>query len=554
MVILEADQLTFTYAGENRPALQNINLSIQEGEFFLLCGRSGSGKSTLLRLMKPEISPHGILSGEVRLRGQSVRTLHPRESARKIGFVFQDPENQPVMDTVLDELVFGLENIGMETEKMRERLAEMSHYFDIYPLLDEPIHHLSGGQKQLVNLAAVLMMEPSVLLLDEPAASLDPVSAKNFFNILKRMNEELGITIIIAEHRLEDVLPVADRLAVLEQGTLVEAGSPRSVAARLWQRGKEEKEFLPAVSRLYLEFEKHPHADQIPLSVKEGRSWVSGLTPELREEKKFSAQTHSDPILEARQVIFQYERDGNRTLDHCSLRVHPGEWLAVVGPNGSGKSTLLKILSGILKPRQGQVRYRGKKLPGPLPGNIGFLPQTPKALFIRDTLLESFQTLIQRRDSRGKSWLQQWISYFRLEPLLDRHPFDLSGGEIQLAALAALLAVSPDVLLLDEPVKGMDPVLKKRVGNLLKVLNKDGMTIVMVTHDVEFAAAYADRCAMLFRGSVSSISTAENFFKRNLFYTTSISRMTRAGTIPEVSTIEEAKRKWIFSGGGETKK
>ena len=503
----------------------------------------------MLRLFKQEIAPHGTLQGRIFYNGKPLEELEPVQRAKDIGMVFQDPENQPVMDKVLEELVFGLENFGIPTDSMRKKVAEMVHYFGIHQLLDKKIHHLSGGQLQIINLASILLLEPEILLLDEPTARLDPVATKDFLQILKQLNEEFGITVIMVEHRLDDVFPLADRVYVLDQGKLYYQGKPKEVIASIW--GKQHLSmfpYLPKTALLYFEHNSSPDTRKLPLTVKEGRQWINGLNIGGNNENTKNEQgDKSKTILSLQKVGFQYEKSGSPVLQDLSLSVYEGEWLAVVGANGTGKSTLLKIAAGVLQPFHGHVKYKGKKLHKCDPFTIGYLPQNPKILFVHDTVKEHLESTVDRLHIKdGLKKLNELITFFNLKPLLERHPYDVSGGEMQKIALATVLLSSPKILLLDEPTKGLDPEMECRFGNRLQQLQKNGLTIIMVTHDTEFAASFADRCAMMFQGEITTVAPTKDFFKGNFFYTTAINRITRGSRVPEVVTVEEAKERWMI--------
>lgn len=543
MALLETKQLSFTYPNQNHPSLQNISFSVNEGEFIVLCGPSGSGKSTLLRQIKREVAPHGHLSGEIFYKGEHLEKISPIQLAKEIGMVFQDPENQMVMERVFEELVFGLENIGITTEEMRKRVAEMVHYFGIGHLLNKKIHELSGGQKQTVNLASILLMEPKLMLLDEPTAQLDPVATKEFIELIKRMNEEFGITVIITEHQLDELLPIADRVIVMEEGKIIQDGPPRKVVSFLKDHeNKRIFSYLPSLSRLYLTYTNDISSSQLPLTVKEGKRWIKSLSIEPSKNME-SYEKNVREILSVKDVDFQYDKYTARILDRLSLKVYEGEWLAVVGANGTGKSTLLKVMALLESPQRGSVIFNKKKMKKPNPNLIGYLPQNPKLAFIHDTVIAELND-IAKKNKVETSVLDKLITYFRIEKLLNQHPYDLSGGEMQKVALIGVLLSSPKILLLDEPTKGLDPEAKREIGQWLKELQKQGLTIVMVSHDIEFAATYATRCAMMFEGSITVEAPTRDFFKGNTFYTTVVSRITRDSHVPEIVTVEEAKIKW----------
>ena len=545
MALLETKNLTFTYPGETNPVLRELSLTINKGEFVVIAGPSGSGKSTLLRLFKQEVTPFGKREGELYYEGVPLHLLDKKKAAREIGIIFQDPENQTVMDRVLNELTFGMENLQIDPVRMRKKIAELSHFFGIHPLLKRSIHELSGGQKQLVNLASVLLMEPTILLLDEPTAQLDPVASKNFLHILNRVNQEFGITILMAEHHLDDVLPLCDRLIFLNAGNKVLEGQPRQVIGTIQEHNYDQfQNYLPGITRLFLNFQPHSPDDAVPLTVREGRQWIQKIRIE-RQGKEDEKPEISSPLLELKNIVFQYEKGGDRIFDHLDLSVSEGEFLAIVGANGTGKSTLLKIMAGLEKPQKGRVLYRGEKLTRPRPEAIHYLPQNPKLLFTRDTIREELADFMARKNDRAaKKRIQNLMEFFNLEDYLDRHPFDISGGELQTLAFMIVLLSAEQLLLLDDPTKGLDPDINRETAKRPQELQKKGVTIIMATHDIEFAAEFSDRCAMLFQGTVTAIDETARFFKGNTFYTTTINRMTRNTAVPEVVTLEEAKQVW----------
>ncbi len=545
MALLEAKNISFKYPDESVPVLKNISFTVEPGEFIVLCGPSGSGKSTLLRLLKREIAPHGTKEGDFYLENQPITKASAEQVAKQIGMVFQDPENQIVMDKVLEELVFGMENMGMSTEEMRKKVAEIVHFFGLEHLLERKTYELSGGQKQLINLAAVLLMEPKILLLDEPTSQLDPVAAREFIGMLQTMNEELGITVIIAEHRLEELFGIADRALVLDKGELMDFDTPRKVIEKLGSTINHPMyRYLPSPARLFLEHASIREGEMIPLSVKEGKQWLMGL--HVTENKHHDIeQVYNKELLSLKKVDFQYAKDSGKVLDSLSLTVYEGEWLTIVGANGTGKSTLLKVMAGLDKVQRGTITYKGKKVNKQLPEEIGFLPQNPKLFFLHDTIEDELEEIIKKYQvTSGKVRMEELLTTFNLSSLKKRHPYDVSGGEMQKAALAGVLLRTPKLLLVDEPTKGLDPEAKQSFGELLKQLQQQGLTIVMVTHDIEFAAKFSTRCAMMFQGSITIEAQVRSFFQGNAFYTTVMNRMTRGSYVPNALTVEEACATW----------
>jgi energy-coupling factor transport system ATP-binding protein len=523
MAYIELNHVSFSYPDAPSAALQDVSLTVEKGQFIVLFGASGSGKSTLLRLLKKEIQPHGKLSGSIRTEAPST----------DIGFVFQDPENQVVADQVLHELVFGLENSGLSTNEMRNRVAEMVHFFDAEPLLHRKTHELSGGQKQQMNLASVLLMQPDILLLDEPTAQLDPVSARGFLDMLVRLNEEFGMTIILAEHRLEEVFTVADKIVMMENGQISYEGEPREVLQELWN--SPLKAYVPSIPSLFLELGK---TGRLPLTVKEGRNLLRNTKNPLVEEVSVS-QTE---LMKMKNVYYQYDKKSPLVLKDVEFSLNQGEIYALLGGNGSGKSTFLKVLCGIFEPQRGKVFFKDQQLKvlKKKEQHLGYLPQNPKLFFIHDTVEAELNATIEKWGITDQDKVDQLLLDLGISHLLKSHPYDLSGGELQKAALACLLIRNPEVLILDEPTKGLDPISKQHLAAILKKLNVNGMTIMMSTHEVEFAAQYATKCGMMFQGAITSEDTPINFFKGNFFYTTMLQRLFRSVPGASVITFEEA--------------
>ncbi|MBU9712007.1 ABC transporter ATP-binding protein [Evansella tamaricis] len=558
MAFIEINNLTFNYPNNiNAPALDELSLSVEKGQFIVLFGPSGCGKSTLLRLLKKEIQPHGVLSGDILFNGH---TLDEEGSgSREVGFVFQDPENQVVADQVLHELAFGLENQGLPTNEMRNRIAEMVHFMGAEHLLHRKTHELSGGQKQQLNLASVLLMQPSVLLLDEPTAQLDPVSSREFLDMIVRLNEEFGLTVIMAEHRLEEVISVADKIVMMDNGRVQIAGNPKQVVNHIWN--KADKTYIPSIPSFYLqitkEVDQHHQSvvEDIPLTVKEGKNWLQSqpfIDNGRKSELNKAEEIDMADIVRVNNLFFQYEigKKAELILKELDFSLRKGEIYTLLGGNGSGKSTLLKVICGIHKPQRGKVYIYEKSLKrwtrNELAKSIGYLPQNPKLFFIQDTLEKELQYTMEQWDIESPYEATTLLESLGISHLRHKHPYDLSGGELQKAALACLLLRKPEILLLDEPTKGLDPVSKKQLGKILIQLQSNGMTVLMTSHDVEFAAKIADRCGMMFEGKITSESEPASFFRGNFFYTTMIQRLLRS-TPCEAVTLEEAVQSWKIS-------
>lgn len=519
MALLTIKNLSFSYAAEHEKALHTISFDVENGEFIVLCGATGSGKSTLLRLLKRELAPMGEKTGELFFDGKPLDSLSAKDSASLIGYVMQQPEEQIATDKVWHELAFGLENQNLPQGVIRRRVAEMASYFGIEDWFLSDVSALSGGQKQLLNLASVMVMQPKLLLLDEPTAQLDPITASDFIATLKKLNRELGLTIILIEHRLEEVVPLCDRLMVMENGTLLAMDAPRKAVAMLREH-PALLEGMPVSVRLF-------HAlggeGDVPLDIREGRSFVEKhYKNEIRALPEKDYEHSEKKALSFRHVYFRYEKNGEDILTDLDFDVYENEIFCILGGNGSGKTTTLSAASGLYTPYSGDIRVFGKKIKDYKNGTLykeclALLPQDVQTVFLRNTVKEELDDA-----NADISALPYDLSH-----LLHRHPYDISGGERQLVALAKVLAGKPKLLLLDEPTKGLDASAKARVMDILKDLKASGVTIVAVTHDVEFAASLADRTALFFRGSIICAETPRRFFAENNFYTTAASRMTR---------------------------
>ena len=524
--------LSFSYPEQARHALEGISLTVKQGEFLVLCGPSGCGKSTLLRQLKTVLAPHGTRTGEILFEGTPLSDIDQQTQSQKIGFVQQSPENQIVTDKVWHELAFGLESLGYDTPTIRRRVAEMASFFGIQTWFYKNVTELSGGQKQLLNLASIMAMQPSVLILDEPTSQLDPIAASDFLATLGKINRELGTTILLTEHRLEEAFPLASRVAVMDKGRLLCTGTPNEVGLTLKDAGHSMFLAMPTAMRVWAAVDS---GAPCPVTVREGRDWLSGFaeTQKLRELPPEETHTYApDTAIECKELWFKYEKDLPDVVKGLSLRVRKGEFLALLGGNGTGKTTSLKLLVGILKPYRGELT---------LHGSVGVLPQNPQALFVKKTVREDLYEIFRGRglDKVAQdAKIAHVTALCRLGELLDRHPYDLSGGEQQRAALAKVLLLEPEILLMDEPTKGLDAEFKQVFAEILQVLLYRGVTILMVSHDIEFCARYAHRCALFFDGSIVTEDTPRTFFSGNSFYTTSANRMARA-MLPGAVTPED---------------
>jgi energy-coupling factor transport system ATP-binding protein len=586
------ERLRFQYPEGEKLALCGIDLEVREGEFLALCGTSGCGKSTLLRHLKTALTPHGRHAGTVRFRGVLLKDLSLREQTARIGFVQQNPDNQIVTDMVWHELAFGLESLGYPSSIIRLRVAEMASFFGIQEWYRKPVSELSGGQRQLLNLAAVMTMQPDVLILDEPTSQLDPIASSDFLATLRKINSEIGTTIILSEHRLEEVLAIASRTLVMSDGTLVSQGSAQTVGRELKASCHPMLAAMPTPMRVYLALEGSidgceggeggddgvggvgnsdsgyclgtvgvgkSDSGYCPVTVGEGRAFLRNrlprgvpavsappaLVPDVQ-----SSKPRESIVVSLKNVWFRYEREGRDVLQGLDLEVAQGELLGIVGGNGTGKTTALNVIAGLLRPYRGKVQILGEDLSkrgddALLGKGVAVLPQDPQTLFKANTIREDLAEMLSGRGRQAEAERQAAIvsiaELTQIGDLLDMHPYDISGGEQQRVALAKVLLCEPTLLLMDEPTKGMDSFFKVSFAELLGDLRRRGLTVVMVSHDLEFCAHFASRCALFFDGGIVAQGEPHEFFSGNSFYTTAANRMSR-NIIDGAITVEDVVR------------
>ena len=544
MEILRVDGLKFSYPNQLKKALNNINFSIDEGDFVLICGESGCGKSTLLRHLKPELSPHGQVSGDIYYYSQKINDYSSKQLASEIGYVLQNPDSQIVTDKVWHELAFGLENMGLDTQSIRLRVAEMASFFGIQGWFRKNVNDLSGGQKQLLNLASIMAMQPKILILDEPTSQLDPIAAKDFIDTLVRINKELSTTIIMTEHNLEDIYSVCDKVIVMEDGKVI-CNDTNYKVVDILSGDKNHKMFksLPTPSKIYNQLNEYLEgASKSPLTVKDCRQWLNDSMDELTITKLDDTETEinidekdREIAIELKDVYFQYNKISEPTIRDLSFKVYKGEIYSILGGNGTGKSTTLSLVARQRKPQRGKIfinniemkKYNNKSL---YENNLALLPQNPQSLFVFETVKEDLEEVLILKNKDRKyidKEVKRVSKLLDIEHLLEHHPYDLSGGELQRAGMAKVMLLNPKIILLDEPTKGLDAYCKEEIGKMLMKLRDMGVTIVVVSHDIEFSARYSDRCAMFFDGSIVSEGTPKEFFLGNNFYTTVSNRIAR---------------------------
>lgn len=538
METFRIEQLAFSYPNMEKLALKNINLTIDSGEFVVICGKSGCGKSTLIRHLKTVLTPYGKREGDIYFQGKLLDLVDDRTQSSQIGYVLQSPENQIVTDKVWHELAFGLESLGYDNNTIRLRVAEMASFFGIQTWFRKNVTELSGGQKQLLNLASIMAMQPSVLILDEPTSQLDPITASDFLKTIKKINEELGITIVMVEHDLEEVFNMADRIILMDAGEVIIDDKPKNVGKKVKQLMPDMFEAMPSPIKIASSL----NINETPITVKEGRYFINELFvneevayTRVEDNKEYNNIYSDKAAIKMKDVWFKYEKDGNDIVKDLNFEVKEGEFFCVVGGNGTGKSTTVSLICGINKPYRGKVEvfeknikeYKNKEL---FNNNIAILPQDPQSLFVKNTvekdLYEMFPKLgMSKREKINK--IEKISKLVEIEDLLNHHPYDLSGGEQQRAALAKVLLLEPKLLILDEPTKGLDAHFKVKFAKIINKLIENKVTVVMVSHDIEFCASYAHRCALFFDGSIVTSNTPNKFFSGNSFYTTVANRMSR---------------------------
>lgn len=566
MALLEFKNLNFRYAGSDRDVLAGINLSIDDGEIVLIAGASGSGKTTLLKHMISSMTPCGQRTGEMNIA-----------DGLFAGYVGQNPDDQIVTDKVWHELAFGLENMGLPSDEIRRRSAETASYFGISGWYHRETGKLSGGQKQILNLAAVMAMKPDVLVLDEPTSQLDPIAAEHFLDTVFKLNRELGITVVMSEHYTEHIFAGADKVVMMCEGKIVQAGTPKNVAERLWNG--ESSLWLPAAAQIALNMYSDREPQFIPFTIRDGRrwikEWIKGRLVDKETEvsegntnnggnegsscgvvsssvsngsiggRKNMPEVTAFPTVVVKNVIFRYSRYDENVLENLSFEAYRGEILALLGGNGSGKTTLLKLIAGVRKCVGGSIKCTGR---------TALLAQNPIAMFTEISVEEELAEImtdksntwakaLSREEKLAK--IDEMLDYMGLQNVRTNNPLDISGGQQQKLALAKALLLKPDILMLDEPTKGIDPIFKKELGALLGKLAADGKTIILVSHDLEFCGEYSNRCGLLFDGQLVSLSDTKQFFTGNSYYTTMAGRLTEGileGCVTCYDVVDKLKR------------
>ena len=575
MEILDIQALSFEYPDGKR-ALEDISFSLFPGEFALMCGSSGCGKTTLMRLLKRELAPHGHMTGQLLYCGRPMADMSDRQAAQEIGMVMQQPESQIITDRVYQELAFGLESMGIKQEELRLLVGETANYYGINTWFERSTDTLSGGQKQLLALASVTAVGPRLLLLDEPTAQLDPIAAASFIDTVYKLNREMGITVLIAEHRTEELFERADSVLLMEKGRLLKKDTPRAVCARF--ASAPAAQGFPAAARLFAALEKRSSGgfalngsaaddsvsdcsakddalperaeNNIPMTVREGRAFMAELFDKAglaqaanRAAQESCAPRKEEQAVELKGAWFRYEKDSPDVLKGVNFSVAFGEVFSLLGGNGSGKSTLLKVIAGLERAYRGKITVLGrsiKKWDASLCcGGVALLPQEVSAVFVKHTVKEDMEDLCRAQGLAPQPKIDDLCAQMGIEDLLDREPMDLSGGERQKCALCKLLLTDPQLILLDEPTKGMDAAYRSGLVKTVRGLAQKGAAVIIATHDTGFAAAVSDRCGLFFNGELLSVCSPRRFFSATRFYTTAASRITR-DYLPCAVTVQQA--------------
>ena len=609
MALIEFNNFSFAYMNSDGTesevkSLDNINLEIDYGDFVLLCGPSGCGKTTLLTNLKKELMPAGRRSGEIKFNGTRIIDMDEISSACDIGYLFQNPDSQIVTDTVIQEIAFPLENIGLPTEEIRNRISEIVAFFGINDILHKNVNELSGGQKQLVNLCSLLVLRPQVLLLDEPMSQLDPIASYEFLSIVRRLNEEFSITVIMSEHKADSIFPFIDKAVFLKEGKIEFVDNAHNICSEVIDDEIFEN-YLPAVTKIYNSLSvKYPSLIKLntPLSIREGRRCLNTIHDDLIKisncesnsnnldsdnlhitNKKYHSQEKSgildkisiggnkNALISMNGIYFAYEK-GKLILKNVDFELKKGDFVSLIGGNGVGKSTFLQLLVGILKPIKGKVKYKkGIKL--------AYVHQNPMIHFSKDNVKEEFlesilesnllnnnsvgfnketydnllkmsnEEFIESDVLNGLEFdsiefkFKELIEFFDICDLIDKHPYDCSGGEQQKIVIVKALLKNADVLVLDEPTKGLDPISSKNLANILNSLRGNGITILMTSHDLDFVANNCKRCLMLFDKDIQIDDDPKVIFAENNFYTTFVNRMVK-DYVPEIVTLDDLRYKW----------
>lgn len=537
--IFKIQNLTYYYPEGDCAALKDISLSIKEGELIFLTGYSGCGKSSLLKAMAGLLPDFygGKIGGNIEYRGRDMRKWDKRKLPREIGMVFQDPEQQTCMTVVEHEVAFGLENLGVPLDEMRRRVAEVLAMLDLTHLKNRSIFELSNGQKQRVILASILAMHPRVLILDEPTSQLDPIAANEILDYVYRLNREWGTTIILSEQRVERCFDMADRIFIMDEGSIAFDGTPYEAIAKY---DEALAPFFPPISKIF----KAANINPIPINVKEGRGAIRQLNCDQKNismslDRK-RRQDKSNVLVEGKKIRYAYSNNFF-SIDDMDFKFYGGEVVAIFGENGAGKSTLLKLISGILKPQRGSVYIEG---------DVGYLSQNPNDYLFSNTVYEQLLFALELKGMEDDGRIDEMLKKLRIYKYREENPRDLSGGEKQRVAIATVMISDPSVILMDEPTRGMDNLVKDELSFIISFFAEEGKTVILVTHDIEFAAELSQRVLIMSDGDIVAEGDMHSMISSSFYYSTQIARLFR-GINPNIVTIKEgiyALKKLTYRG------
>lgn len=518
MELIRVENASYWYPDTQKPALSDIDLSIKEGEFVLIVGPSGCGKSTLLRMFNRIVPDYygGRLRGSIIFNNKNIREYNKKDIVKKVGMVYQHPEKQIVMQEVEREIAFGLENLNTPISKMKRNVAEVISFLNLGGIRDKSTQEISGGEKQRVAIASVIAMDPDIILFDEPTSQLDPISSEEVLSFIKRLNRDTGKTIILVEQRLDRCFDMADRIIFMEEGKIVGQGTPENIPECI-----DKGYFLPSITYLF----RQAGYKNLPVNVKQGRDLIKSISFNQPEVKEHSRDTE---FINVGKLNFGYNKN-KRVLKEINFSINKGEIIAVIGENGAGKSTLFKIIAGLLNGYTGKITINGKDINTLSQieriNTIGYLSQNPNDYLGRETVFDEIAYTLRNINAFDSIRVEEMLLKLGLANLRDRNPRDLSGGEKQRLAIACTMVSNPDILILDEPTRGLDAVNKERLGEILTELSDEGKTIVIITHDSDFAGNYTHSVTMMFDGEITATGKTEDMLYDAIYYSPQISKL-----------------------------
>lgn len=534
MEYLHVDNLSYCYPSKQEKALKNIDFVLNKGEILFIAGESGSGKSTLGKCISGS-APNfygGTVWGDVKINGDSIGKMDNSIRAATITMVFQDPERQLVMNKVHREIAFGLENVGVPQHEIKRRVWEALQFSNLLEIAFRDISTLSGGQKQKVAITSALSYLPEIIILDEPTSQLDPASSEEVISLIEKINKELGITIIVIEQRINRWFEIADRICLLSDGKLDFYGTSEG----FYKNANENMyNFLPS----YVKLCKGVGIDEMPDSFKTARIELQKYKFNNLTNSEKLEESSTDKVLCIKNLSCGYE--GKNVINDMNIDINRGDFWGILGANGAGKSTLLKSIMGIINNYKGSIKVFENEVKKTkirdLASYVGYLSQNPNDYISKETVYEELKFTLDNFKISNDNLIDETLKSLNIYRYKFSNPRDLSGGERQRVALASILVMKPRILLLDEPTRGLDYEMKKQLGQLLKNMQRQGITILMVTHDIEFSAAFCKKFLLMFNGEIASCGLREEVLKGGIYYTTPINKLLRSTNI---FTVEEA--------------